>query len=369
MTRILILLLSLLATPALAHKASDSYLALQASGQHISGRWDIALRDLDQAIGLDANQDGQLSWGEVRAQHVAISRYALARLQLQNDGADCPLRPGAQQLIQHVDGVYSTLALQADCPSNIGKLSLRYALLFDIDPSHRGLASVAIDGISHSLLFAPDKNTQQIAGRSWSDTATEFIRQGVQHIWSGYDHILFLLSLLLPSVLVWQASRWQASDSLRQSLLEVARIVTAFTLAHSITLTLATLGLVSLNSRLVESAIAASVILAALNNIWPIIGGKRWLVAFGFGLIHGFGFASVLAELQLPGNAIALALGSFNIGVELGQLVIVLLFVPVAFLLRRQWLYQRLLLGSGSALVAILASLWLYERAFDVALF
>ena len=145
-------------------------------------------------------------------------------------------------------------------------------------------------------------------------------------------------------------------------------MVTAFTVAHSITLSLATLGWISLPSRWVESAIAASVVLAALNNVWPVFHGRRWIVAFGFGLIHGFGFASVLADLGLPQGALALALLGFNVGVELGQLAIVAAFLPLAYLLRRSAFYQRAVMRAGSLLIAALAAAWLVERVFDLKL-
>ena len=146
------------------------------------------------------------------------------------------------------------------------------------------------------------------------------------------------------------------------------KIVTAFTLAHSITLTLATLGVVTLPSRLVESAIAASVVLSALNNIFPLIESKRWMVAFAFGLIHGFGFASVLADLGLPQDALLLALVGFNLGVEGGQLAIVSAFLPIAYYLRNTQFYRRVVLFAGSIIIVLLAMVWLVERMFDLKL-
>jgi hypothetical protein len=134
-------------------------------------------------------------------------------------------------------------------------------------------------------------------------------------------------------------------------------------LAHSITLTLAALQVLVLPSRWIESAIAASVALAALNNIWPLVRGKRWLAAFAFGMLHGFGFAGVLGELGLPQEARVLALAAFNIGVELGQLAIVAVFVPLAYALRSTWLYRQLMVRGGSACIAVLALVWLAERA------
>jgi HupE / UreJ protein len=146
----------------------------------------------------------------------------------------------------------------------------------------------------------------------------------------------------------------------------VLKVVTAFTLAHSITLSLAALGLISLPSRLVESAIAASVIVAALSNLRGAVEGRRWIMAFIFGLIHGFGFASVLADLGLPQGALVLALVGFNVGVELGQLAIVLVFLPVAFWLRSTRFYQVGVLRVGSIIVALLAAWWLVQRLFDL---
>jgi hypothetical protein len=147
---------------------------------------------------------------------------------------------------------------------------------------------------------------------------------------------------------------------------EVLKVVTAFTLAHSITLSLAALGIISLPSRWVESVIAASIIVAALQNIRGVVDSKRWIMAFGFGLIHGFGFASVLADLGLPQNALVTALIGFNVGVELGQLAIVAVFLPLAFWLRATKFYQVGVFKWGSILIALMALYWLIERVFDL---
>ncbi|MGH6842163.1 MAG: HupE/UreJ family protein, partial [Methylocella sp.] len=140
----------------------------------------------------------------------------------------------------------------------------------------------------------------------------------------------------------------------------------AFTVAHSITLSLATLQLVSLPARISESAIAMSVVLAALNNLFPIVRGRRWVVAFCFGLIHGFGFASVLTDLGLPSGVLALALVGFNLGVEAGQIAIVAIFLPAAYRLRRTWLYRSVVLAGGSSAIVAVAALWFVECAFNL---
>ncbi len=148
----------------------------------------------------------------------------------------------------------------------------------------------------------------------------------------------------------------------------VIQLVTAFTLAHSITLVLATLGLVQLPSRLVESVIAASVAVAALNNLRPFLHDRGLVMAFGFGLIHGFGFASVLQDLELPRTALASSLIGFNLGVEIGQLAIVAVFLPVAYALRETWAYRRAVFQLGSFAILILAVTWFAERAFNLEL-
>src|SRR5262249_20126574 len=162
--------------------------------------------------------------------------------------------------------------------------------------------------------------------------------------WTGFDHILFLLSLLLPSVLVRQRSAWQPVSGLRPAFAEVFKVVTAFTLAHSITLSLATFGVLTPPSRWVESAIAASVLVAALGNLFAFPSRQRWAIAFAFGLIHGFGFAAVLSDLGLPHQVLLLGLLGFNLGVEAGQMLIVAAFLPIAFSLRGTWVYRRLAL-------------------------
>ncbi|MFC6521419.1 HupE/UreJ family protein [Undibacterium arcticum] len=132
---------------------------------------------------------------------------------------------------------------------------------------------------------------------------------------------------------------------------------------------MATLQVISLPSRWVESAIAASVVLAALNNLFPLVQGKRWVVAFAFGLIHGFGFASVLTDLGLPQSALLLALVGFNLGVEIGQLAIVSVFLPLAYAMRRTRFYRSAVVTFGSGLIVLIATVWLVERVFDLTIF
>jgi hypothetical protein len=180
--------------------------------------------------------------------------------------------------------------------------------------------------------------------------------------------LLFLLSLLLPAALIRRDARWQPVPRWRQAFLDTAAVVTAFTLAHSITLALAALDILRFPSRLVESLIATSVVLAALHNLWPRFHRGRWLLAFCFGLVHGFGFASALIDLPVAAGQKVLALAGFNIGVELGQLSFVAGFLPLALLVRGREAYVRWALQGGSMAIAAVAAVWLVQRAFNLQL-
>jgi hypothetical protein len=371
LARALVALALFAAGSAFAHKPSDSYLSLTVTREGVAGQWDIALRDLDFALGLDADGNGEITWGEVRTRHADIAAYAGAHLAVKADERTCTLAVGEQLIDTHTDGAYSVLPLAFDCGgATPQRLSIGYTLFADLDPQHRGLLKLGAHGATRTAVLGASAAPVLFelgAIDRWS-TFLDYLREGVWHIWIGLDHILFLVSLLLPSVLAWQAARWQPVANARQAFWGVSGVVTAFTVAHSITLTLAVLGVIDLPSRLVESVIALSVVVAALNNLKPLVTRRLWTVAFGFGLVHGFGFASVLADLGLPREALALALVGFNLGVEVGQLAIVLAFLPLAFALRRTALYRRWVMVGGSLAIAAIAALWFVERAFAVTL-
>jgi HupE / UreJ protein len=367
-----LVVVALLPAVARGHKPSDSYLSVAPHGASLAIRWDIALRDLDQAIGLDADGDGRITWGELRARAPAVDAYAQEHLHLATDGGACPTHVATHEVDRHTDGAYTVLRLVASCPSPPSPLRIDYALFFERDPQHRGLLQVARAGASATAIFSADRRTQQIdlaapAPPPWSTVAT-YGREGVWHIWLGWDHMLFVLSLLLPAVLWRDGRRWRPAPRFGPALADVLRIVTAFTASHAITLSLAVAGVVRLPSRWVESAIAASVALAALNNLWPVVRGRRWTVAFGFGLVHGLGFAGVLANLGLPRGALVPALVGFNAGVETGQLAIVAAFLPFAWCARESGVYRRAALVLGSLAIACCAAVWLMERSLDVRL-
>jgi hypothetical protein len=362
---LLALVLVIFAVGAQAHKASDAYLQIDVGDKALAVRWDIALRDLDVTLGLDANDDGQLTWAEVKTAWPRIQGYALPRLSI----AGCPLRVDSTALERRNDGAYAVMFLSSDCVLTQAP-AIRYSLLREVDPTHRGIAKVSRTGQPMALTMLTPVNAASAASTAGAATpeATGFIREGMLHILTGYDHVLFLLCLLLPSVMQRTPEGWRSVDKLSQAVWPVVGIVSAFTVAHSITLALAATRLVALSPGFIEPAIAVTIILAALDNVWPIFPVRRVVVTFCFGLIHGFGFAGVLAELNLPTWAFAAALLQFNIGLELGQLLIVVSVTALLFLLRHRPRYRGLVIRGGSLAAMLVGVLWLIERTANVSI-
>ncbi len=370
---ILIAFFLALAGPAQAHKSSDAYLTLQVSGSTISQRVDIALQDLDRDLDLDANDDKKLSWGELRTRWPELERLVADTIQVTADGQVCTVASKmAAQLDQHSDGAYAVLQQTLQCAAPVQSLGLDYRLFAGSDAKHRGIARVLSASDEQSAVLVPTEGakTFQLSTNMQEKLRSlgGFIVEGMHHIAVGLDHILFLVSLLLVAVWRREGAAWVARSSRKSAWREAFKLVTAFTLAHSLTLGLAAAGVLAPPSRWVESLIAASVLLAALDNLRPFVRGPRWLMVAVFGLVHGFGFAGPLQALGLQRGNLALPLLGFNLGVELAQLLLVVLILPLAIALREKPLYGRLLVRPGSVLIGGLALLWLLERSLDVSL-
>ena len=383
------LLCALAAASAYAHKASDAYLQLKGTPDAASLRIDVALRDLDVALDLDGNGDGRLTWAEVRAAWPAIESYLRSRVEV----AGCDFGQAGRSLERRVDGVYAALTLVGACRS-ASVPAIRYTVMAELDPTHRGIARIELDGsapvlrvlnptqpatleaVIADVAAAPaatvaasdEAEAAPPPSRTHADPPSSFLREGIHHIVTGYDHVLFLLCLLLPSVMRRTPGGWQPVQRLTQAVMPVLAIVTAFTLAHSITLALAALKLASLPPSFIEPAIAATIVLAAFDNVRPIFRGPRALVTFAFGLIHGFGFAGVLSELDLPASQFAWALLQFNLGLELGQIAIVALVTTLLFLLRERPRYPAWVIRGGSLAAMLIGLVWFIERTADISL-
>lgn len=354
---------------AQAHQSSDAYLSWQVDGSRIHQRIDIALRDLDRDLQLDADDDGILVWREVRTRWPDIERLATQGVRVTSDGHPCVAQaPSAPQLDEHSDGHYAVMQLELQCGSAVRVLEIDYRLFERSDATHRGIARIngSSDG---SVVLVPAAGVQRFVvdpARPGLRTFAEFVTEGIRHIAGGLDHILFLVTLLM--VAVWRRSDtgWVPRHSTASAWTETLRLVTAFTVAHSITLALATHGLLAPPSHWVESLIAISVLVAALDNLWPFMPGPRWAMASAFGLVHGLGFAGPLQDLGLREGELMLPLLGFNLGVELGQLALVGLLLPLAISLRRTRWYRLGLVRGGSLGVAGLALVWTLERTLEL---
>ncbi len=354
------------ALPAQAHVSSNGFLTVNVSGRDLTGSVELAVRDVELAVGVDADHDGRVTWGELRGAAPPLEAYLRSHLTLSAQGALCSLTFESIEVNARVDGNYAWLPFQARCPAPVRNLAIGYRLMRGIDPSHRGLLTLAGgSAVQTGVLGGPTVDASfAVYAPSMQRAFAEYLRAGIWHIWSGIDHLLFLFSLLLPAVLLRKQGQWVPVARIHTAFIGVLKIVTAFTLAHSITLTLAALDVVRLPTRLTESAIAASIIVAAVNNIFPVVTESRARIAFGFGLLHGFGFASVLADMGLPAGAKLISLLSFNLGIEVGQLAIVVAVMPLIYALRSGVFYRRAVMPWGSAAIALLATVWLVQRAF-----
>lgn len=356
---------------ALAHSSSNSYLTLSAPSGSLTLRADLHLRDIDLVFDLDADRDGQVTWGETHLRQAELASWLDQGLQLSAAGQKCQLGTADLQASQHADGTYLSAQWTPNCPGLLdlasANLTLRYDLMFAQDSLHRGLLKVDLPDLQTSALLSPERPEAQVnrADSSAWRVFGRYIVEGVWHIWIGIDHIVFLLSLLVLAPLLPSRQRitqWPAAQQAKPVLMDVLAVVTAFTVAHSITLGLTIMEWLTPPPDLVEPAIALSVVLAALNNLLGVNSLKRWRLAFVFGLVHGFGFASVLLDLGLPASALVAALGGFNVGVELGQLAIVGVFLPIAWLLRHTRFYRWVVVAGGSAAIVVLGLFWTLER-------
>ncbi|MEM9056656.1 MAG: HupE/UreJ family protein [Pseudomonadota bacterium] len=364
---------------AAAHTLGEGYLFINVSDDSLDGRYEITLTDLNKAVPVDTDQDGKVVEAEVDAAIDQIKAYFGERLGIGDGEREYALNFTHHKLTRIPVGqfleLHYTTAWEGRVPD---VLHLRYDVLFERDDTHRGFlvigrndkTGVVNTGEDTTLRFGPDSTQQSVDFTALDRAGTffTFVKHGIWHIWIGIDHILFLVALILPAVMVRRDGQWHPVADYGPAVWNVVKVVTLFTLAHTVTLTLAALDVVSLPARVVESVIAASVIAAALNNIVPIFRGHVGWVVFGFGLFHGFGFASVLSHLITNRSNLIVDLLGFNVGVELGQIAIVLVAFPILVALRNTVFYRRMLLPVGSAVIMLLAAGWLVERMFDLEL-
>jgi hypothetical protein len=371
-----VLLFTLAALPcghvsAIAHGLGSSEMRLVVEGARASGEWEIHLRDARLMLGLDPDADGEPALAEVRAREGALRDSLTRRLALQADGRPCALAVTDAPMEWKSESSHLMFRLAADCPAEPVRLRMDCDLMAGLDRAHRAYFSVQDSRVTHVGVFREGQRSVSLDIHQFHALAAarEFFVEGARHIWTDFDHMLFLIALLLSAPLLRTGADWSPRTGFWPTTREVTKVVTAFTLAHSLTLALSFFGVVRLSSHWVELAIAASVFVAAWNNIRPFLPGRAWIVAFAFGLVHGMGFAGALGNLSLPRQAHGLALGTFNAGVEAGQLAIVAVALPLLYFASRRRVYPRAIMGLGSLGIAWMAVLWMLERGFGLTFF
>jgi hypothetical protein len=354
--------LALGATPAVAHSTSTSFLDVGISaGSAVDVRWDLSLHDLVATVFIDADLDGQVTWQEILDARPSLGKAVLSQIDVKRGGVACPLRVRDYALARRLEENYLSVALVASCPA-AGRLDVGGALFMSDDPAQRVLVNATRDGRSSSGVIGAGARWAEAERVSALESFVRFVGEGVWHVLIGYDHIAFVLLLLLPSVLRSAGGKWSGDTRLGEVTRDIVKVVTAFTVAHSTTLALAATNTVTVPTQPIEIAIAASIAVAGGLNLLPRLSRARLALAFGFGLVHGFGFANVLAEVETQGASIVPLLAGFNVGVELAQLGIVALVLPVIYAMRaRQW-YAGGVMPLGSCALGAAGLVWLAQR-------
>jgi len=364
LTAALALFLAMFSTqPVFAHAAGTSYLILQLPREGpIDVRWDLSTIDIVWSVFIDADFDGNATWEEIQNAKPQIDAALLAQISVTRGGVDCVLSVRDHALAKRGEENFLSVAMAADC-SRPGFVKIGGPLFMGDDSSQRVLlsASRGDDQLTGVLSAAAPTWQEPAQASAWASFA-RFIGEGVWHVLIGYDHIAFVLLLLLPSVMRPVDGKWHGATGFGQVTRDVVTIITAFTIAHSITLALAVTGTVTLPIKPIEIAIAASIAVAGAVNLVPRLAKLRLPLAFGFGLVHGFGFANALAEIEAGGSSLLPLLGGFNIGVELAQLGIVAVVLPLIYSLRATRWYGGAVLPLGSCALGMAGLVWLFQR-------
>lgn len=375
----LLLGLTLLANQASAHRLGEGYIILDVGEDTLSGRIELNLDDVDDALELDRDGDGVIDPAELDASLSRLREYVEPRIKIGTDATWWQITYSGHELANYPLGNYVVLPFEAQPAGAVpDKIRIEYELLFDHDDNQKGLlvieknSRIGFENNSEivSTLFNQDRSLQTVDLTEFpqQNLLGHFIKEGIWHIWIGLDHILFLIALLLPSVRNREEPWWKPVEKFQSAFWQVLKVVTLFTIAHSVTLALASMQIVQLPGYLVETIIAGSIVVAAIDNIYPVFKGNIGWVVFVFGLFHGLGFANVLAPLTLSQVSIATTLLGFNIGVELGQLAIICVAFPILFAIRRNSWYPSVIQRGLSSLLVILGVCWMIERMFDMTI-
>ena len=367
---------------ASAHSGEESYVYLDIYDTSIEGQVEFPVSDINEILGLSIPSEGEEAQAAAEANVDLLHDYAQDHFALAGlDGTDWPIAYEGVRVLEIAGGSYIVLPYVVDRSFVVvpRQFTVAYDGIIRELPDNTALLIIATDFGSGTfkneadalLRFTPATTVQTVdlGETSFWRGFTAVIGLGVEHIRIGTDHILFIFALVLPAVLVFSVARraWEPAESFGSSLWRVTKIVTVFTIAHSVTLALGGFGIIELPPELVETIIAISIALAALNNIKPVVVNREWMIAGIFGLFHGFGFAGLLADLGLTQSRQVASLLGFNLGIEIGQVAIILMVFPALFIARRTRVYLPAMY-LGSAILIAIALAWAMDRALGIDL-
>ena len=342
-----------------AHANSYGYMDIEEEQNEVKMNLALDYWEIGDAFDLPINLDGPENPPISELETVldenkeVLTDYIFANMNVYRDELVCtPVLESTSASITSDNYPLAHFHLNYPCSGDSTRIN--YELFIkDINNTHINFVTVAgEDGVQQQeFTFSISEREMTIGDRNWMNQAWNFIVIGMEHIVTGYDHVLFILCLILPAAIKFRS---------------VIEVVTAFTLGHSITLGLATLEVVSLPGRLVEIAIAISIVYVALENLFKWQTKHRWLITLFFGLIHGFGFAGIMQEMELSRSSIASSLLFFNVGVEVGQLAIILLVFPLLLLFRKYQKQFKMFVSVSSIFIAALGMFWIVQRVAGI---
>lgn len=332
------------------HPLSVSYSRFVVKDRHVEATIRLPLDDMDLLLRLDRDLDGTVSDEEIQRARPTVERYLSQRISVVTAGSPLTLSLRTTATWKDRDGFPYLEATAAYAATQaIDEIAVQVRVLTDLYADHRNLAEVALGERRDQFVFQHGNTySATLATRDVWQTAESFVLLGIEHIFTGYDHVLFLFGLLLVG----------------RGFKNLVAIVTSFTVAHSLTLALATLGAVEPVAWTIEAAIALSIAYIGFENLVVRDVRHRWKIAFVFGLVHGFGFANVLREMHLPRSGLAVSLFTFNLGVEIGQALIVALMLPLLRFLERTP-YRTLVTRVASMVIIAFGLFWFYQRVTD----
>ena len=337
-----------------AHQANTTLTSVLVQEDSLKFVFTIAEAELVDYFSLVMNEEVGYGRAVLLAKADEVSAYLRQQSAFRADGESVEWVDERRDAVVDKEGeLLLRLILVAALEELPAELEVRLDLGEKLGATHRNIAKILYAGKSMRQAVFSKNNPQQLfifgEKKSAWDNVKAFTVLGTEHIFEGYDHILFLLALIV----------------IGGRLSHLVKIVTAFTLAHSITLVLAALEVVVLPGKLIEAGIALSIAYVAAENFWIRRVDHRWILTFCFGLIHGFGFANVLRELGLPTRGLVASLLAFNVGVEIGQVIIVSILFPLILWLSRS-AFQRRTVLAVSTVILLFGLSWFFDRVFEL---